>query len=146
MEKEKPKNKGGRPSKYDAKMNDQVYKLCLLGATDEQIADFFEVHVDTINNWKKSEPAFLESLKRGKQIADFKVAEALYHRARGYKAPDIITAQKDGVITDIQEVIKHYPPDTTAAIFWLKNRQPAAWRDKQDVELTEVVQIVDDID
>ena len=124
----------GRPKLYKPSMNDQVYKLCLLGATDKDIADFFEVDERTINNWKISEPEFFQSLKRGKQEAEAVIAQSLFHRAKGYVAPDIITAQKDGFITDIQEVEKHYPPDTTAAIFWLKNRQPKYWRDKQEIE------------
>jgi hypothetical protein len=115
-------------------MNKQVYKLCLLGATDKQIADFFDVDESTITRWKQSEPEFCTSLKAGKEDADATIAQSLFHRAKGYVAPDIITAQKDGIITDIKEVEKHYPPDTTAAIFWLKNRQPKNWRDKQEVE------------
>ena len=124
----------GRPTKYKKEYNEQVYKLCLLGATDKQLADFFNVDESTINRWKESEPEFCESLKSGKEEADATIAQSLYNRAKGYVAPDIITATFNGQITDIQKVEKHYPPDTTAAIFWLKNRQPRQWRDKQDIE------------
>lgn len=124
----------GRPTKYDEKYDLQAYKLCLLGATDKDLADFFDVSESTINLWKLEHPSFSESLKQGKYEADAEVAHKLYKRATGYSQPDIITASYEGKITDIQEVTKHFPPDTTAAIFWLKNRQPKNWRDKQEIE------------
>ena len=124
----------GAPTKYEEKFVEQAYKLCLLGATDKEMADFFDVCEDTINEWKKLHFEFSESIKRGKKLADAEIASKLYHRAKGYAHPDYVTASNMGVITDIKEVTKHYPPDTTAAIFWLKNRQPHLWRDKQEVE------------
>lgn len=127
---------GGRPSKYKAEYAEQAYKLCLLGATDKDMADFFEVDEATINRWKESHTEFCESLKKGKMMADATVAQKLYHRAIGYEHPEIITASHQGQITDTMEVTKHYAPDPTAAIFWLKNRQPANWRDKQEREIT----------
>lgn len=126
----------GRPSKYKQEYAQQAYKLCLLGATDKALADFFEVDEATINRWKDAHKEFCESLKRGKQIADATVAEKLYNRAIGYEAPEIVTASFQGQITDTLEVVKHYPPDTTAAIFWLKNRQSQQWRDKNQTEVT----------
>jgi hypothetical protein len=123
-----------RPTKYKEEYNNQAYKLCLLGATDKELAEFFEVNEDTINEWKKTKEGFSESLKKGKFEADAEIASKLYHRAKGYEHPEIVTASFQGQITDTMEVIKHYPPDTTAAIFWLKNRQRDKWRDKQDIE------------
>ena len=123
-----------RPTKYDEKMNQQVYKLCLLGATDKQIADFLDISESTFNEWKKLYPILSESIKKGKEIADANVASKLYHRAIGYEHPETITASFQGQITDKMEVVKHYAPDPTAAIFWLKNRQPKQWRDKQEIE------------
>lgn len=125
---------GGRPSRYKAEYAEQAYKLCLLGATDKDMADFFGVSEQTINAWKASHSEFLESLKRGKMLADATVAQKLYHRAIGYEHNEIITASFQGQITDTMEVVKHYAPDPTAAIFWLKNRQPKNWRDKQELE------------
>lgn len=124
----------GRPSKYKPEYAEQAYKLCLLGAKDKEIADFFGVDEATINRWKDRYPEFCESLKAGKEDADAKVAQSLYHRAIGYEHPEIITATFKGKITDTMEVVKHYPPDPTAAIFWLKNRQSAKWRDRQEIE------------
>lgn len=129
------KNKGGRPSAYREEFAEQARKLCLLGATDKELAEFFEVSEATINNWKLVHYEFLESIKRGKQIADGEVADRLYQRAMGYEHPEDDIRAVEGRIV-ITPTIKHYPPDTTAAIFWLKNRQKAQWRDKQEIEQT----------
>jgi len=123
----------GRPSKYRTEYAEQAYKLCLLGATDKDMASFFDVNEDTINEWKKTHEEFSESLKRGKLEADAVIASKLYHRAKGYEHPEDKIFNDQGVPL-VVPTIKHYPPDTTAAIFWLKNRQPKQWRDKQEVE------------
>ena len=134
-----------RPSKYKDEYTEQAYKLCLLGATDKDLADFFNTTEQTINAWKKK-PEFLESLKRGKMEADAVIAQKLFHRAKGYSHHEdkIFNAYGEPLIVP---TVKHYPPDVTAAIFWLKNRQPVYWRDKHDLEHSgEVgVKIVDDI-
>ncbi len=129
---EDAEHKRGQPTKYKPEYNEQTYRLCLLGATDKQLAGFFEVHEDTINEWKKVHPEFSESLKKGKIQADAEVAEKLFHRAKGYYHPeDKIFCNADGDVTTVT-TIKHYPPDTAAAFIWLKNR--AGWRDKQERE------------
>ena len=125
----KAKNKGGRPTRYKAEYAEQARKLCLLGATDKAIADFFSIAVSTLNKWKKDHPGFMESLKSGKQIADANVADSLYNRALGYSHPELKVFNNQGEIVT-HECEKHYPPDPTSAIFWLKNRQPALWRDR----------------
>ena len=124
----------GRPAKYKEEYNEQARKLCLLGATDKELADFFNVCEATINNWKIKHPSFLESIKKGKEIADATVAEKLFHRATGYSHEEVKLSQSEGKFTDEKVVTKHYAPDATAAIFWLKNRQPDKWRDKQEVD------------
>jgi hypothetical protein len=123
----------GRPTKYDSSLCKKVKKLCLLGATDKDLADFLEVTESTINNWKIEHPEFLESIKKGKKEADANVANRLYKRALGYSHPDTDVRVCDGMIVKTP-MIKHYPPDTTAGIFWLKNRQPERWRDKQEIQ------------
>lgn len=123
----------GRPTDYKATYNKLAYNYCLLGATDIELADFFEVAESTINLWKLNHPEFSESIKKGKSQADAVVASKLFHRATGYEHPDIDIKMHEGKIITTN-LTKHYPPDTTAAIFWLKNRQPAKWRDKQDIE------------
>ena len=123
----------GRPSSYNDKTSEQAYKLCLLGSTDAQLADFFEVSETTINNWKHEHPEFLESIKRGKSIADAEVANSLFQRAKGYSHPEEKIFNNNGEEMRVK-TIKHYPPDAVSAIFWLKNRQKDGWRDKQTVE------------
>ena len=125
----------GRPTKYQPEFAGQAEKLCMLGATDEELADFFEVVESTINLWKREHPEFSESVKKGKILADAQVAEKLFQRATGYSHPDTHISNYQGAIT-VTPVMKHYPPDTTAAIFWLKNRQRNKWRDKQEIEHT----------
>lgn len=120
---------GGRPSKYDSKFCEHARKLCLLGATDQNLADFFEVDVSTINNWKIDHPEFFESLKAGKASADADVAASLYHRAMGYSHKAVKMFQYEGCVIS-EQYDEHYPPDTTACIFWLKNRRPDIWRDR----------------
>ena len=122
-----------RPSKYDAKFPEQARKLCLLGATDLEIADFFGIGTTTLYRWKSEHPEFREALKEAKVEADSRVEESLYHRAVGYSHDAEKVFQFQGAIVRAP-YREHYPPDTTAAIFWLKNRQPERWRDKQEVE------------
>jgi len=132
----------GRPSLYKEEYNDQAYKLCLLGATDKELADFFDVVEDTINEWKKRYENFSVSIKRGKTIADSNVADKLYQRALGYSHPDVelkvlSDGQGQGSRIEKVDITKHYPPETAAAIFWLKNRQSSKWRDKKSSSIRE---------
>jgi len=125
----------GAPTKYRDEFCIQAEKLCKLGAIDTELADFFEVSESTLNLWKLEFPQFSESIKKGKMLADAEVAEKLYQRATGYSHPDTDIKMFDGQIIET-EITKHYPPDTTAAIFWMKNRQPAKWRDKHEIDQT----------
>lgn len=127
------KGPGGRPTKYKPEYVKQAEKLCKLGATDMEVADFFEVNVATLNRWKAEHQEFCASLKIGKVTADDRVERSLFARATGYEHDevDIRVIGQEIVQTPIR---KHYAPDTTAAIFWLKNRRPAEWRDKQEIE------------
>jgi len=123
----------GRPTKYKAEYCEQVKKLALLGATDNQVADFLNVDVATINRWKLSHPTFCEALKVGKEELDNQVVKSLFNRAMGYShAEEKVFCSNGEIMT--HETTKHYPPDATSMIFWLKNRQKADWRDKQDIE------------
>lgn len=126
----------GRPTKYDRKYNKQVEKLCKLGATDKEMAEFLEVSEDTFHEWKKVYPKFSESIRKGKILADANVSERLYTRAMGYSHPEVDIRVIDGEIVQTP-LIKHYPPDTAAAIFWLKNRQKKKWRDKIEQGFTD---------
>ena len=129
----KKKGAGGRPSKFKPEFQTLARQFAELGATDAQMAKNFGVTEQTFNNWKKTHPEFFESLKDGKTIADDAVEQSLFHRATGYSHPeDKILSTKFGVETI--PTIKHYPPDTTACIFWLKNRRGGEWRDKFETE------------
>lgn len=99
----------GRPTKYKPEYDVQAYRLSLLGYKDSELASFFEVTEQTINNWKNEHPSFFESINDGKDKADAMIADRLFNKAM------------DG--------------DTTSMIFWLKNRQAKRWRDKQDVAM-----------
>jgi hypothetical protein len=125
----------GRPSGYDPEFVGQAQKLCALGATDGDVADFFGVSSRTIYRWKAAHPAFCHALKTGKDECDERVERSLYHRAVGYTydAVKIFNASGTPMIVPHKE---HVPPDTTAAIFWLKNRRPDAWRDVSRQEHT----------
>ena len=125
---------GGRDTKYKDDYVQLAFNYCLMGATDADLATFFDVSESTINNWKVEHSEFLESIKRGKHEADARIASSLYNRAKGYVHKETKIATHEGKITDMLEIEKHYAPDTTAAIFWLKNRQPKLWRDKQEVD------------
>ena len=124
---------GGRPSKFKPEFVRQAEKLCTIGLTDAELASFFEVSEVTLKAWKHKHPEFLNALKVGKDEADTRVERSLYHRAIGYSHPEE-KIFNDGGEPLIVPTTKHYPPDTTAAIFWLKNRKTAEWRDKQDHE------------
>ena len=121
----------GRPPKYKPTFAGQAAKLCALGATDADLADFFEVTIRTIANWRTEHPEFFHAVKEAKEAADARVERSLYQRATGYShdATKIFmpAGAKEPVYAPYRE---HYPPDTAAAIFWLKNRQPKDWREK----------------
>lgn len=113
------------------------------GLTDKQIAKNIGISEQTLNVWKKTYPSFFESLKKGKEIVDIEVENALLQKALGIKEtvkkPIKVkeVTYKDGKRVSEKEHIEYadaqvyIPPDTTAQIFWLKNRCPDKWRDKQ---------------
>lgn len=136
-----------RPSVYTKEYHDKAgFKLALLGLTDKQMADVFNVSEQTLNNWKIANPSFLESLNKGKDEADAQVVKSLYKRAIGFKYKEVhfediqerVDHPEGGFHfeekTRVKTVYKRQAPDVTAQIFWLKNRQPEKWRDKQEVE------------
>ena len=130
------KNKGGRPKedvveKLEALPTGlaQVERLAGLGLTDKEIGRALGKCEQTINNWKKDE-RFLVALKKGKEEADRRVTKSLFKRACGYRYTEK-TYEKQ---TLTKAVVKQFAPDTTACIFWLKNRRPEDWRDKREME------------
>ncbi len=130
------KNKGGRPTKYTQLDLKKVKAVAERGWTDREMSGFFDVSYATWNAWKLKHPKFLDSLKEWKKNADERVERSLYERAIGYSHPeDKIFCSKDGVVT-IVPTIKHYPPDTTACIYWTKNRDRDNWSDRSVLDAT----------
>lgn len=135
-----------RPTMYRAEYAEQALKLCRLGATDKELGDFFGVSEQTINAWKTAHPAFLESLKAGKGMADAEVADKLFKRATGYEHPAVkIVANANTGQEHVVQYTERYPPDTTAAIFWLKNRRPDVWRDKTEQDVSVKVNLASEL-
>lgn len=118
-----------RPTEYRQEYAEQARKLCLLGYTDKQLADFFGVNESTITRWKQKHREFCMSIKMGKIVADAEVVQSLYKRALGYDYTEV-EIKTEGSKTSRRVIKKQLAPDTTAQIFWLKNRQPTTWRDK----------------
>lgn len=127
------KSNAGRPTAFKPEFVEQAAKLCALGATDKELADFFKVVTSTIYLWRNLHKGFSEAVIAGKESADARVERALYNRAVGYtfESEKVFQSQGGIIRTDILE---HVPPDPAAAMNWLKNRQPERWRDKHDVE------------
>jgi hypothetical protein len=123
----------GRPQVYRDEFVELVYRLALLSQDDEDIASFFGIDPKTLYGWDEVHPEFCQSRARGKLIADGEVVVKLHQRAMGYEHEDVHISSYEGNVT-MTPIIKHYPPDTQAATWWLKNRQPKKWRDKVEVE------------
>ena len=105
------------------------------GLVDEQIAQNIRISRDTLYAWKKRYPDISNALKRGKEVVDRQVENALLKRALGYTYEEI--TYEGGVET--KRVVKEVVPDTTAQIFWLKNRKREAWADRQNIELSQPI-------
>ena len=107
------------------------------GLTDEQIARNCRISRQTLNEWRNTYPAIADALKKGKEVVDIEVENALLKRAMGYDYTESWEEiQPDGTVR-ARTMRKHMPADTTALIFWLKNRRPEVWREKQVVEVSE---------
>lgn len=125
------------------------------GLTEAQIAEKMEVSLNSIWQWKKKSEEFSNALKNGKDVVDRKVENSLLKRALGYEYEETTkevfeipsgTNGEKQKRTHIKTTTKFVPPDVTAQIFWLKNRKPAEWRDKQVIESTANGMLADLID
>lgn len=120
----------GHPTHFKPEYVEQVRKLAALGATDKELADFFNISEATLNNWKIAHPEFLESMRGGKDDFDSgRIKEALCKRALGFMRK-VERVSKDGIVMCLEEV----PPDTASIKFWLTNRQRHLWAERQEVE------------
>ena len=118
----------GRPTRYKQDYAERAYGLCLLGYTDKELGEAFDVSEQTINTWKHKHPKFLESIKSGKEKADLAVVQSLYKKATGYKVKKKKFAAHEGIITDEREYEEDVAPDQRSIEFWLRNRQGKKWR------------------
>ena len=121
----------GRRSKIDTIDLDKVKILAKKGFTDKEMSQFFGVSEVSWNDYKQKHSKFLKALKMGKEESDRKVERSLFERATGYSHPDVHISNYLGKITKTN-IIKHYPPEVAACIFWLKNRKRQEWKDRFD--------------
>ena len=124
----------GNVTKYRPEMAKQAEIACRFGATDDDLASLLNVSTATVNNWRIAHAEFAAALKAGREISDNRVERSLFQCAVGYTYEEEKAFMFQGNI--IKETIKQYAqPQTSAQIFWLKNRQPDKWRDVQKHEL-----------
>lgn len=116
----------GRPTLYHPDFAETAHNYCLLGATNADLAAFFDVAARTIDNWIATHDDFGAAVRRGRAAADARVARCLYDKAVGYDRTVSRTVLHQGREHTLSQVV-HVAPDTRACIFWLRNRQPAAW-------------------
>lgn len=133
----KRRDRPGRPTTYKPEYVEQARKLCRLGATDLEMADFFEVEPRTLYRWKHAHEEFNEAVKSGKEASDERVERALYNRAVGYTYDAVKIFMPSGADEPVYAPFReHVPPDTGAAVVWLKNRRRDRWRDQTEVDVT----------
>ncbi len=131
----------GRPTTFRPEYVEEAMKLCAMGATDNDLAEWFEVSERTINRWKITHPEFAQALTVGKDGPDSRMERSLYQRGMGYEYEETVAIKLKDVQyhdgkkvaeterVELVKIKKTQPPDTTAMIFWLKNRREKAWRD-----------------
>lgn len=130
-----------RPTKYNATYHvPWARSLMLRGCTIQELADQMEVTKSTIHKWMNEHEEFSDAIKRGRDYSDLQVELSLYKRATGTKVTEkktIVQTGKNGetIPARVEVYEKDVPPDTTACIFWLKNRRPAEWRETNNISL-----------
>ena len=126
-----------RSSKYDPDITPELAEQYARdGLTNEEIADKLGIATSTLYNWRKKYVEFLEALKRGKKVVDAKVEKSLLKRALGYEYEEtkVVMTNDGNKKKRVEKEKKEVKPDTTAQIFWLKNRKPDKWKDKQEID------------
>jgi uncharacterized protein YjcR len=121
---------GGRHSQFNPRFISRAELAGRAGFTDRELAQFFGVSLSTIEKFKRQREVFRNALKRGKAEADKRVERSLYERATGYNYETVKIFMPAGAKKPvIVPYVEHVPPDVTAGIFWMKNRDPTHWRD-----------------
>lgn len=131
------KKKSGRKSKYTDDIPARVKAWCMDGLIEKQIYKKLGVSHDTFNRWKNEKPELSEALKQGKEKVDDGVEESLLKRAMGYEYEEVhtsVSSRGGESFTEVRKVKKMCVADVTAQIFWLKNRRPKKWREKQEID------------
>lgn len=121
----------GRPARFEPEMCERAHNYCLLGATNDELDGFFHVSPSTIDRWIAERADFGDSVKRGRVVADSRVARGLYDRAIGYDREVERAVIVGGELNRVASTV-HYPPNVQACIFWLRHRRPRTWRDAPD--------------
>ena len=119
----------GRPTRFEPEMCRRAHNYCLLGATNDELAEFFGVAPSTIDRWIARHADFGDAVKRGKAVADSRVARALHDRAIGYDHTVERSVVVGGELRPVTSTV-HYPPNVQACIFWLRNRRRKSWGDR----------------
>lgn len=127
--------KRGRPSGFNASLKSRIVELVEQGKTLDQVGEIIGVSRQTIHNWCGQHKDLLYAVREARQVADELVEASLFSRAVGYSHPEQkVFCDKGEIIT--HDMIKHHPPDTQAAVFWLRNRQPERWKEKSEGDVT----------
>src|SRR6266705_1225512 len=127
----------GAPTLYRPELAELSRRLALLGTTDQEMADALGIDQVTLDRWKTRHKEFRGAIEQGKIQADAEIAESLFNRARGYRHKATKIFMPAGSEAPVYApYVKHYPPDTNAALAWLSRRQPEKWKDRQEVNVT----------
>ena len=137
--------KRGPYTTYKPEYSSLARKFCLLGVGRAELAQMFEVADSTIDKWIADFPEFSTAVKAGRAVADADVAERLYARALGYSHPAVKIFQSGGEPLEVPYT-EHYPPDTQALLFWLRNRRRQDWREKVEHEHGGVADMLAELD
>lgn len=148
VKKNLPDKKQGRKGKWKPEYEKMGFRLALLGATNDEMAEIFDINPSTLDYWLQHRKRFAEQVRKGKTEADSKVAQSLYKRAIGCSHPDtqvlsnrIVEYDDNGKMTNshveplIVPLIKHYPPDSYACLKWLAMRQKEKWTETQNLNV-----------
>lgn len=136
----------GRPTEYKSEDADKIREMAAAGATDTELADYLGVSVRTLYRWRGEHKEFRHACKMGKQEADDRVEQSLYHRAVGFERDSVKIFMPAGAESPVfAEYREYFPPDTAAAKHWLNNRKPAEWREKSEVDIPGLSALADRI-
>lgn len=126
--------KRGRKSTFNDTVREAIIKLSEAGKTKEQIADIVGISTRTISTWMGKHQDFGLAVREARQVADELVVASLFSKAIGYSHKETKVFQHEGQIV-CHDIEKHYPPDTSAIQFWLRNRQPKEWKEKNESDI-----------